>query len=91
MRLLYLSSDPGIPVRGGKGASVHLRALTGALAELGHEVVICSPRVEAGQNPLSAGVRCEVIGIKGSGKVAGGDRRRNEEWPRAPRLFVQHC
>lgn len=61
MRLLYLSGDPGIPVRGGKGASVHIRALTGALAQLGHEVIILSPRVEDGPNPLPEGVRCEEI------------------------------
>jgi glycosyltransferase involved in cell wall biosynthesis len=61
MRLLYLSGDPGIPIRGGKGASVHIRALTGALAQLGHEVIIFSPRAEAGPNPLPTGVQCEEI------------------------------
>ena len=61
MRLFYLSADPGISVRGGKGASVHVRALTGALARLEHEVVILSPGVQAGLNPLPPGVRSEQI------------------------------
>ncbi len=46
MRLLYLSGDPGIPVLGHKGASVHVRELTSALSRLGADVAIASPRVE---------------------------------------------
>ena len=45
MRLLYVSSDPGVPILGHKGASVHVRALVGALAAHGAEVVVASPRV----------------------------------------------
>lgn len=44
MRLLYVCSDFGIPPSGTKGASVHLRAITRALAALGHEVCLLSPR-----------------------------------------------
>lgn len=44
MRLLYLCSDFGISPQGTKGASVHLRAITRALAELGHEVLLLSPK-----------------------------------------------
>ncbi|MFQ5590752.1 MAG: glycosyltransferase family 4 protein [Phycisphaerae bacterium] len=44
MRLLYLCSDFGIAPGGTKGASVHLREITRALAELGHEVLLLSPR-----------------------------------------------
>src|SRR5438105_585991 len=46
MRVLYLSGDPGIPVLGHKGASVHVRAMTTALSRLGTEVAIASPRTE---------------------------------------------
>lgn len=52
MRLLYLSADPGIPVLGEKGGSVHLRSMACALRELGHEVLVASPRVEKGPEPL---------------------------------------
>jgi glycosyltransferase involved in cell wall biosynthesis len=61
MRVLYLSADPGVPVFGPKGASVHLRSMAAALDELGHDVVIASPRVERGANRLPAGVRCIEI------------------------------
>ena len=44
MRLLYVCSDYGILPGGVKGASIHLRAITRALANLGHEVLLLSPR-----------------------------------------------
>lgn len=45
MRVLYLSTDPGVPVLGHKGASVHVRALVAALAASCQKVVVASPRV----------------------------------------------
>lgn len=56
MRILYLSSDFGIPVRGFKGASVHIRELTDALTDLGHEVIVLTPNVGEG-NSTRAEVR----------------------------------
>jgi glycosyltransferase involved in cell wall biosynthesis len=61
MRLLYLSADPGVPVFGGKGASIHLRAMATALGELGHEVIVASPRGEAGHDALPDHIRCAEI------------------------------
>jgi len=46
MRVLYLNADPGIPVLGHKGASVHVRELTRALVRAGIEVVVAAPRIE---------------------------------------------
>jgi hypothetical protein len=43
MRVAYLCADFGIPIRGHKGASVHVRELVGALASDGHEVLLVSP------------------------------------------------
>jgi glycosyltransferase involved in cell wall biosynthesis len=45
MRLAYLCSDLGVPVYGNKGASIHVRELSRALQELGHEVLIVCPRL----------------------------------------------
>jgi len=50
VRLLYVCSDFGIPVRGVKGASIHLRSITTALAALGHEVAILSPNLGSGDD-----------------------------------------
>ncbi|MBI5709811.1 MAG: glycosyltransferase family 4 protein [Candidatus Eisenbacteria bacterium] len=44
MRILYLNADPGVPVFGAKGASVHVRAMAGALARAGHEVGVLASR-----------------------------------------------
>jgi glycosyltransferase involved in cell wall biosynthesis len=54
MRLLYLSADPGVPVLGHKGASVHVRELARALGRLGIEVAIASPRTEPAGDSLDA-------------------------------------
>jgi glycosyltransferase involved in cell wall biosynthesis len=61
VRILYVSSDFGVPVYGHKGASVHLRAVARAFAELGHTVQIVSPAIERDANfdfdvPASASV-----------------------------------
>jgi glycosyltransferase involved in cell wall biosynthesis len=56
MRLLVLSGDPGIPVLGHKGASVHVRELARALSELGADVAIASPRIEPMGDVLDAPV-----------------------------------
>lgn len=44
MRIAYVCSDFGVPIAGTKGASTHVRELTSAFAELGHEVQIFTPR-----------------------------------------------
>lgn len=49
MRIAYLCSDPGIPVFGTKGAAIHLRELTRALAAAGHDLAIWAAR--AGESP----------------------------------------
>jgi glycosyltransferase involved in cell wall biosynthesis len=61
MRLLFLSCDPGIPVLGHKGASVHVRELATALSRLGAEVAIASPRIEAMGDVLDASVELVPI------------------------------
>ena len=51
MRLLYVCADPGIPLAGNKGASVHLRAITAALQRRGHQVALLV-RNTSGDNPM---------------------------------------
>jgi glycosyltransferase involved in cell wall biosynthesis len=62
MRLLYLSADPGVPVLGHKGASVHLRELVRAFCAAGTEVVVASPRVAPEGDVLDA--RAELVEIE---------------------------
>jgi glycosyltransferase involved in cell wall biosynthesis len=42
MRVLYVCSDPGVPVLGCKGAAVHVRELVAALRRAGHKVVVAA-------------------------------------------------
>ncbi|MGI8964054.1 MAG: glycosyltransferase family 4 protein [Thermomicrobiales bacterium] len=44
MRYAYLSTDFGIPVYGNKGASIHVRELSSALLEEGHQIEIFTCR-----------------------------------------------
>lgn len=63
MRLLYLSSDQGVPLFGHKGASVHVRELATALCHLDVEVAIASPRTEPAGDTLEAPI--EVLPLPG--------------------------
>jgi glycosyltransferase involved in cell wall biosynthesis len=60
-RLLYLSADPGVPVLGHKGASVHVRELAHALAAAGLEVHIASPRVDPEGDELAPELALHAI------------------------------
>lgn len=53
MRIAYLCADFGIPIRGHKGASVHVREMVAALAAQGHDVRVFSPNPGQG-NDLAA-------------------------------------
>ncbi|MGH9166496.1 MAG: glycosyltransferase family 4 protein [Acidimicrobiia bacterium] len=44
-RIAYVCADPGVPVFGNKGASVHVQELTRALIGFGAEVEIFTPRL----------------------------------------------
>jgi len=60
MRIAYLSTDFGIPVHGAKGAAVHVRELCRALAALGHEVRVYTPR-SGGPPPADFGVTVREV------------------------------
>lgn len=44
MRISYICVDPGVPVFGSKGASVHVQEVVRALRRAGHEVVVHATR-----------------------------------------------
>lgn len=44
MRIAYVCSDPGIPVFGSKGASIHAQAVLTVLHAHGHEIHLLTPR-----------------------------------------------
>lgn len=52
MHVLYACADPGIPYWGTKGASIHVRSFTRALAEAGHDVSVVMSRIGRHSLPL---------------------------------------
>lgn len=50
MRVLYVCADRGIPLLGGKGASVHVRAVTSAMQALGHDVTLAVRQLGSGDD-----------------------------------------
>ncbi|CTQ31886.1 glycosyltransferase family 4 protein [Jannaschia rubra] len=46
MRIAYVCTDPGIPVFGAKGASIHVQEMLRAFLHLGAEAVLISPRLD---------------------------------------------
>ena len=82
MRIAYLCADFGIPIRGDKGASVHVREVVAALAAQGHDIRVFSPNPGTG-NPLAAPLH--VIGSDGL-PALGGRVTRMIAHRRYPRL-----
>jgi glycosyltransferase involved in cell wall biosynthesis len=60
MRIVYVCADAGIPLRGNKGASVHMRSLAAALARRGNDVLVACRNLE-GENPLPPGTTVEAL------------------------------
>lgn len=61
MRIAYVSMDPGIPVFGTKGASIHVQSMLRAFLALGATVTLISPRIEGTPLPV------HTVGIQLSG------------------------
>ena len=51
MRIAYVCADPGIPVYGSKGASIHVQSVLDVLLRRGHEVHLVTPRVGGTAHP----------------------------------------
>lgn len=60
MKLVYICADRGISLLGHKGASVHLRSLSAALAARGNEVIVACRQLE-GPNAPPAGVEVRLM------------------------------
>jgi glycosyltransferase involved in cell wall biosynthesis len=62
MRIAYVSADPGVPVFGRKGCSVHVRAVVDALEREGAEVHVVTSRV-GGPVPISRASRVHSLPV----------------------------
>ncbi len=87
MRAAYLVCDPGIPIGGTKGASVHVASLARALDSIGVEVKVFAPKV------LEAGIPgVEVVEVPIGPVPSGpaGEIRRMEAASRFYDLVAAH-
>jgi glycosyltransferase involved in cell wall biosynthesis len=73
MRIAYVCTDPGVPVFGAKGASVHVQELLRAYRGLGHAVILVAARVDG--SPPADLADIEVIEL---GRARGADTARRE-------------
>jgi glycosyltransferase involved in cell wall biosynthesis len=67
MRIAYLSTDPGVPYGGRKGASVHVSELVDALAGEGARVLALVSGVAPDAAPPAPGATVEVLPVPGKG------------------------
>jgi len=67
MHLAYVCADPGIPYWGTKGASIHVRSFTGAMAAAGHSVTVIIARTGKRSADPPAGVRVIEVPIEQEG------------------------
>lgn len=76
MNILYLCADPGIPVRGHKGAAVHVRAMCAAFARAGHTVTLIAARLGPDDGPRPDARLIDASGPDdGSGREASATAR----------------
>lgn len=82
MNFLYLCADRGIPIRGHKGASVHVRAFSDALVNAGHNVTILTPRPGAadGPAPLAAILACPLPSLPDAAGGADAAERESQAY-----------
>ncbi|MGG5258219.1 glycosyltransferase [Phycicoccus avicenniae] len=75
MKVVVLCTDQGVRVPGTKGASLHLRAVAEAYAELGHEVLLLGV---AGHGAPPSGPRLRTHLLPHPGRAEGVLRERNK-------------
>jgi len=74
MRVAYVSVDPGVPVFGSKGASVHLQAVLRSLTAKGHHVHLVTTRPEGAPPADLCGVQVHAVPLAPSADLAGRER-----------------
>src|SRR5882724_11548835 len=70
MNILYLCSDPGIPVLGRKGAAVHVREMVSALGRAGHKVLLAAQILNKSPWEAPAELNCAVLQVPAGPGVA---------------------
>ena len=86
MRIAYVCADPGVPVFGSKGASVHVQEVLRVLVARGHDVTLYCTRL-GGRAPVGIqGVRVRSLAPAGADDLAG-----REATARRAAVALQEC
>ena len=84
MRIAYVCADPGIPVFGTKGASVHVQEVVRVLLEAGHTIDLFCRRTDGEPWPAAAAARTEGrLTVHELGRIRGTDVADRERRARA--------
>jgi glycosyltransferase involved in cell wall biosynthesis len=70
MRVAYICTDPGVPVFGRKGSSVHVQAVVRALAKRGAQVDLFAARWDGSNPPGFEHIRCQALPLPPKGDRA---------------------
>ena len=88
MRVAYVSADPGVPVYGNKGCSVHVQEVVRALTTCGATVEIFAARTGGTAPPGLDGIAVHALPGEAAHDAAGRERaamRANRAFGRALR------
>jgi glycosyltransferase involved in cell wall biosynthesis len=69
MKIAYVCCDPGIPVFGCKGSSVHVQEVLREFVRRGHQLDLYATRIGGVVPPALADVRVHSIALPGNGKL----------------------
>lgn len=87
MRVAYVSMDPGVPVFGRKGASVHVQAVLRVLAARGDEVHLVTTRAGGAPEPGLAPVRVQELPRSSATSAADRERALRDTDALVPRVL----
>ena len=74
MRIAYCCADPGVPIFGSKGASLHAQGVLGALASHGHEIDLFATRLGGDPPPALASIAVHLLPAVPRGDVGARER-----------------
>ncbi len=75
MKVLYVCADLGVPVLGGKGAAVHVRAMAQALRHAGHAVTLVAGQLVKSPWETPADCAVPVVHVPPSGDIVHASSR----------------
>ena len=90
MRLAYVCADPGVPVFGHKGCSIHVQEVLRALLRRGLEIALFTPRADGPRPAGLDAVELYPMPVLGQGATAHRERQAQEADRQIVAALAQH-